>query len=251
MLKEALEYLTGQSHKFNEARLLSIPGSDGRQAYVDQKGELSLVPVPPALRGHNVDSVDDLIAAAGRWNAKPVIWISGESVVLIADDEDRRDRVTLKLHKSSQFACLIALAKKPELDQVAMLRTLRIDLPGTAGRTELIATIRKIKWRTSAGGESNITHGGESLGKQIEAEVTAAGNIPESLLVSCPVYRNPGEREQSFTVNCDLDILPHEQVFRLCPLPDEIERVTEAALAGIRDRIEGELKDVAVFYGTP
>lgn len=250
MLKEALELLNQNNHKSLEARLVKIPG-DGRKAYIDQAGKITHFDVTPDVRGHTVDSVEDLIAAASRWNTKPVIWISGESVILIADDDDRRDRVTLPLHKSHQFATLVKLTQSPKLAQDQILRLLRIDLPGAAGAAELVAAVRKIKWRTGASGESTITHGSESLGKSIEAEVTGAGNIPDSLTATCPVYRNPGEREYTVTVLLDLEIIAHEQKFRLCPLPDELERVTEAALAGIRDRIEGELNDAAIFYGTP
>lgn len=251
MLKEALAFLGERFSKSEAARLLAIPG-DGRKAYVDQGGTVTPYDVAPPLRAHRVDSVEDMVGAAQRWNGKPVLWISGESVVLVPDDNDRRDRVTLPLVKSAQFARIVALGKSPELEQPDLLRLLRIDLPGVVGRSDLIATVRKIKWRTSAGGEASIAHGNESLGRQIEAEVTGAGNIPESLLVSCNVYQNSGERDHTFTVALDLEILPHEQKFRLKPLPDEIERVTEEALADIRERLMSGLgESVEVFYGTP
>lgn len=250
MLKEALEFIRGQFTRAEAARLLSIPG-DGRKAFVDQAGTVTPYDVTPPLRTHRVDSVDDMVAAAKTWKAKPVLWISGEAVVLITDDGDRRDKVTLPLVKSSQFARIIALGVDPELEQAELLRTLRVDLSGAINRGDVIATVRKLKWRTGASGTSEITHGGESMGRQIEAEVTGAGDIPESLVVSCPIYRNPGERDYTFTIGMDLEIVPQDQTFRLRPMPDEIERVTEAALAGIRERLETALGDVAIFYGTP
>jgi hypothetical protein len=115
----------------------------------------------------------------------------------------------------------------------------------------LLTAVRSIKFRTSEAGASTIQQGNESLGRTIEAEVTGAGDIPESVLVSCAVFSNPGEREKTFTVGCDLEIVPAEKKFRFRPIPDEIERVTDAALAGIRDRIADTLQDIAVFYGSP
>lgn len=250
MLKEALESLAATFKKSTEARKLDLPG-DGRKVYVDQGGTLTVHDVPPACRGHKVDSVDDLIAAATKWNSQPVVWISGESVVLLPDDTDRRDRVTLPLVKSHQFTRLIQLSAKPELSQTDLIRLLRIDLAGAAGRAELLGTVRSIKWRTAAAGNANIQHGNESMGKSIEAEVSGAGAIPEQVLVNGPVYRNYGERDESFGVMCDLEIVPADQVFRFKPLPDEIERVTEAALEGIRERIATNLQGVSIFYGTP
>lgn len=250
MLKDALEFLGRTFGEAKSARKLDLPG-DGRKVYVDQAGTLVPLDIPPGNRGHKVDAVDDLIAAAQKWNTSPVVWINGESVVLVTNDADRRDSVTLPLVKSHQFATLIRLVKDPELDQTEMIRLLRIDLAGAAGRAELLAAIRKLKWRTAVSGDANIQHGNESMGKMIENEVTGGGSIPESVLVTCPVYQNHGERDNSFGILCDLEIVASDQAFRFKPIPDEIERVTEAALAGIRDRITEALPEVAIFFGKP
>ena len=90
MLEEALDSLAGTFKKATEARKLDLPG-DGRKVFVDQGGTLTAHDIPPACRAHKVDSVEDLIAAATRWNSKPVVWISGEAVVLLTNDDDRRD----------------------------------------------------------------------------------------------------------------------------------------------------------------
>lgn len=250
MLKEALDYLGGTFKKAHEARLLAIPG-DGRKAFVDQGGTIVEHAVTPPLRTHIVDSVDDLISAASLWNAKPTIWIAPEAVVLVTDDADRRDRVTLPLVKSHQFSTLLSLQKNGGMDQSQFIRLLKVDLAGAVGRQDLITAVRKIKWRAGASGESNITHGSESLGRTIENEVSGAGAIPEDVVVNCPVYQNPGERDFTFGVLCDLEIVPSECKFRFKPLADEIEKVTVAALDGIRSRIQDGVDGAAVFYGKP
>lgn len=71
------------------------------------------------------------------------------------------------------------------------------------------------------------------------------------MLVSCPVYQNHGERDYKFSILCDLEIDAVGQKFLFKPLPDEIERVRDAALEGIRVRVAAELEGVAIFYGTP
>lgn len=250
MIQEALEFLYDKFSDAEEARLLQIPG-DGRKVFVDQGGKLTPMDVAPAVRSHKVNSVDDLTNAAHKWNTAPVVWIGSDAIVLIPDDGDRRDRVTLNLCKSAAFQRLICLDKQPLLDQQSLIRTLRIDLQGTVSRNELLTAIRSIKFRTTEGGASTIQQGNESLGHTIEAEVTGAGDIPESVIVSCAVFCNPGEREKKFQVGCDLEIVPAEKKFRFRPIPDEIERVTDAALEDIRQRIEGELDGVSVFYGSP
>ena len=250
MIKDALEFIREKFAKAEGAKLLQVPG-DGRTAFIDQGGTLVKHDVSPPLRAHNVKSVDDLIAAAQTWNVKPVVWVNGSEVVLLPDDNDRRDRVTLKLVKSAAFSKLCALAAKPEVDQAELVRIIRVDLQGTISRTELLTAIRSIKFRSLTSGQSTIQHGNESMGRTIEAEVTGAGNLPELVVVSCATFSNPGERDKTMTVACDLEIVPQEQTFRFQPIPDEIERVTDAALEDIRQRIEGELDGVSVFYGSP
>jgi hypothetical protein len=133
-----------------------------------------------------------------------------------------------------------------------MIRRLRVDLPGAERRTELLSTVRKIKFRQSTSGEDDIQHGKESLGRAIEAQVTGSGDIPETVVVTGPVYCNHGEREQSYAVGLDLEILPSEQKFRLCPVPDELDKAARDALQGIRDRLNAGLPDeTAIFFGSP
>lgn len=251
MLKEALAFLKDTFSQADCAELVEIPG-DGRTAYVNIGSEIKEYVVKPTTRSHTVSTVADLIAAANTWNLSGMIWVSSAAVVLIVDDDDRRDRVTLPLERSHQFKALSALEKNPKLDQLGFIRLLRIELSGAVGRSDLISAVRKIKWRTAAAGESNIQHGSESLGKTIEAEVTGAGGIPEEVIVNCPVYSNHGEREQSFGVMCDLEIIAAESKFHFKPIADELARVEDAALAGIHSRIGESLgSDVSVFFGSP
>ena len=250
MIREALEWLGKTITTGKEARTLDL--KNPRLAYVDQGGVLTPITVPPALRSHKVESVDDLAAAAEKWTGDSTVWIGTDAVRLVLDDADRRDVVTLPLVKSPQFTTLEQLAKTPLLDQQALIRRLRVDLPGAERRTELLSTVRKIKFRQSTSGEDDIQHGKESLGRAIEAQVTGSGDIPETVVVTGPVYCNHGEREQSYAVGLDLEILPSEQKFRLCPLPDELDKAARDALQGIRDRLNGALtSSTAIFFGTP
>lgn len=250
MIEEALSYLYDKFTAAQNARLLNVPGS-GRVAYVDQGGKLTPIEVTPPLRNHNVSSVDDLIEAAKLWKNSPVVWISGDAVVLLPDDSDRRDRVTMKLVKSAAFSKLCMLAKAPQISQADLVRMIRVDLQGTVNRAALLTAIRQIKFRQSTTGQASIQHGNESMGKTIEAEVTGAGDLPETVVVSCAVFSNPGEREKTSTVGCDLEIVVSDASFLFRPIPDEIERVTDAALEDIRERIESGLDGASVFFGSP
>lgn len=250
MIKEALAWLADTALNAKAARTLDL--KDPRIVYVDQGGSLNPIKIPPAIRSHRVESVSDLVAAASRWSGDNTIWIGADAVRLVIDDADRRDVVTLPLSKSPQFKTMEQLATTPQLDQQALIRRLRIDLPGVERRNELLGTVRKLKFRQSTSGEEDIQHGKESLGRAIEAQVTGSGDIPETIVVRGPVYCNPGEREKSYAVGLDLEIMPADQKFRLRPLPDELDRAVRDALQGIREHLNEELPDgTAIFFGTP
>jgi hypothetical protein len=200
---------------------------------------------------HTVAAVDDLIAAARRWKTKPTLWVSAAAVVLIPDDDDRRDVVTLPLVKSAAFKRLEQLQAAPELSQLELLRTLRIDFGGTVNRADLLAAVRSLKWRQSASGHSNVSQGNESLGRTIENEVTGAGEIPEAVAVGCAVYSNPGENSKVYTVACDLEVVPSEQKFLFRPVADELANTLTLAQGDIVTQLRSALPEVAVFFGTP
>lgn len=247
MLKEAFAYLFDSAREQQKAKLLEVPG-DGRTAYVDQAGTLKEIKVSPPLRGHRVESVVDLVAAAKKWNTAPVVWVSESCVVLITDDGDRRERVTMGLKLTDQFAFLVDAQR---FDQPEMIRALRVNLPGAEKRAELIAAIRSLKWRTSTSGTADLQHGNESLGKTVENEVTGAGTIPELVTVSTAVFSNPGEEKNEVTIGCDLEIDAPKQKFLFRPLPDELRAAKAKAVEDIRARIARDLPEVTVLYGTP
>lgn len=252
MLKDAFEFLATQFYKSKEARILTT-SADGRTSYIDQDGKVTTITNPPKPRESKVDSVEDLCNAARAYGGENEysFWVSPAAVVLVADDEDRRDRVTLPLRDSSQWAVVKRLAKGPTLDQAALVRLLRTELIGLGGRAELLSAVRAIKFRSSAEGTSNIQHGNESMGRVIENAVTGAGNIPEQAICILPLYENQGRREDEFQVVFDLEIIPSEQSFRLKPLPDSVESAQNAALELIRSEITESIGDVRIFYGTP
>lgn len=256
MLMEAIEYirdLAVDSADAKKARVLTdIPGN-GTVAVIQHDGELIDRPIPPKLRAHAVDSVRDMIDAARRWKGETgnVIWISADKVVLVIDDADRRETVTLPLVESYVFRRIKQLASNPVLDQTALVRLLRVELRGLVNAAAILTAVRKIKFRQSQAGHSDIQHGNESLGRTIEAEVTGAESIPDSLIVETNLFSNPGLDEMKSVIGLDLEIDVKNQKFLLRPIPDEVEKVTAVHLNGIRDEIENSDLVTEVFFGRP
>lgn len=254
MIREALQEMKAQSElvaKAKHATVVTEIPTDGRTVWVEHDGKLFIQSVPPDLRDHKVDSVFDLCEAAKLWNPNPVVWIDDENIVLVVDDKDRRETVTLKLVKSFVFRKLLDLRNSSKLSQVDLIRLLRVDLRNTANVAPLLMAVRKVKFRSLTEGSNIIQHGNESMGKTIENEVTGADAIAESLLVETNLYSNPGEADEKFAINLDLEIDAAKACFYLRPMPDEIELATQMALAGIRERIERDAHGVPVFFGRP
>jgi|SRR5580700_3591250 hypothetical protein len=234
-----------------KAREIKIPG-DGRTVLFEREGEFVTRDVPPANRAHTVATAQDLIASAKKWGAGGVIWISPTQAVLVTDDADRRETVTLPFSEGKTWKFLSGLEKGNGcFDQPAMIRALRTELVNAANQPDILTTVRKIKFRTLAAGTSDLQHGNESMGQQIENEVSGAGEVPERLTVDTHVYSNLGEREVKFSVALDLEIDAANRRFILKPIADEIERVSQAALLDISDRIAQALPDYPLFFGRP
>lgn len=253
MLAEFLEALFEDNAETKKAKLFQLPG-EKRNAFIDQNGTIRAVPLPPPLRDSRVDAAEDLVNAARAYGIKErmSIWLASDRVVLVTDDDDRLDRVTLHLRETEQWKTIKKLASTPKLDHPQLISLLRAELPGAgdAGRA-LLEKVRKINFKNQVEGFSDVQHGRESLGRSIENQVTGIGEIPEQLEVVTALYDNPGERDKECAIVIDLQILPADQRFRLKPTPDSMEGAQHFALLSIRTEIEKALPGVRIFFGTP
>lgn len=253
MLKEALDYVYGKAGEFSakqKASQISFLSTDRKIVY-EQNGTILTQEVPPPLRRHTVDSVFDLIAAANNWGKKGTIWLSRKEVQLIIDDADRRESVSLPLETTGVFDIVCKLAEQAAIPQADFIRLLRRELRNSPQATTVLAAVRQIKFRSSEEGYSNINHGNESMGRSVEAEVTNAADIGDSLTLPLACYANPGEKDNVVVVAFTLDVEVQKQRFIVKPLPDEITLAYEQSLGDIRKRIVAALPETPVLYGRP
>jgi hypothetical protein len=254
---ETLELIQQTAKQAQAPVVVESLNTDGRTAYVQQGGEIKQFPLPAKPRDHRVGSLADLILFAQREdNKSPIVWHGVECVVLVTNDADRRDSVTLPLTLSERFKTLQMLAEeKPALTQVEFIRLLRVDLG--LDNTAVVAKFRKLDWSNGAEANGDIQHGSAKLGKSIAAKVQGIDALPDELPVEVPVYQQTGER-QAYIVQCLIEIDTLNQRFQLIPKADELERVVDLAQAGIHERLNVALNsdaatdaNVPVYYGTP
>jgi hypothetical protein len=210
----------------------------------------------PSPRAHEVKHLADLIALANRFAADPtsggppVVWYDESAVVLVVDDAGHRlETATFRLTHTDVFARLVDLAKsKPKFDQKAFVRLLRIDLAGTLDPVVLLNAVRAVRWSSVT--DVNVGKQRESLGRDIEARCVDGKDLPEEVTLKVPVFRQADERTP-LSLRCSVEVDAGEGTFRLLPLPDEIDRVLQVAVASIAERLTGQLDGATAYYGKP
>lgn len=257
MIADALKYLIELGEKAQAPIKLDVP--DPRQVYYAIGGESAEYDLPEPPRDHRPGTLEDLISLANRFAedvdeaCRPVAWYGPEAVVLVLDDDGHRvERATLTLHHSDAFMRLVALrAGGPWFEPKPFVRLLRVDLAGTLDPGVLLERVRRVKFDNGQVTTSETTRTRESLGREIVSNVVAAGEIPEEVTLSVPVYRTPGEAER-YPFRCAVEVDPAMGRLQLLPLPDEVERVTALAVASIGARLRAGLAaSVPCYMGSP
>ena len=244
-LHKAIELIQNTATRAEKAVVHHL--GDERKVHVQQGNTLTPIDIPPPLRKHQVHTLADLLAYA-EGTPKPIVWHNGESVVLILDDNDRRDQVTFPLTYSERFRCLQQLAElKPSFDQTKFIRLLRISLG--LDNVAIVSKFRKLNWENGDKGTATSKHGDNRLSREVIARVQGVEDLPDEIRVLVPVYQQAGER-QEHEVLCAVEIDEVNRQFQLLPLPDEMARVVDLHQADIRSRIDAELNS-PVYFGEP
>lgn len=248
MIREALALIQETTRKADAAEFVDIPG-DGRSCYVQLGGQITQFTVDPPCRHHLVHTLDDLIAAAelAAGDAPLTIWHGLSEVVLILDDRDRRDRVTLKLQFSRAYQTLHALDTEPRpLDQKTFVRTLRFDLGVDKAD---VAPWRRLEWKSTGSAVGEVEKGRDRMGRDIAAEAQGIQELPDSLLVQIPVYDQKGCRD-AYPIRCDIEIDAPAQRIIFRPVPGEMQVLMDMAQASIHEALQS-VENAKVFFGSP
>lgn len=257
MLKEALEYLAGLG-RANAAPVKIDENS--RQARYAINGRIETLDRVPNDRDHEPADLAALIALATRFvdqppddgPVTPVVWYDHQAVTLVLDDAGHRvETATLSLEESDVFKVIRSLREQKRwLEQKPFIRLLRIDLARTLDPVMLLDKVRRVKFDNGVATTGEITRNRESLGREITSKVEAGGEIPEEVTLSVPVYKTQGETDR-YPLRCTVEVDPAQGAFQLLPLPDEIERVVQMAVASIADRLAALPESVPSYYGKP
>lgn len=223
-LEKALALIQQTAIESRAPTITAIPGNPD-ELILGHAGKTERLKVPNPDRAHNVLTLSDLIAAVSKWDCKTV-WHDTGRVLALVDDGKRRDKIQMDLKMTPQYIFLTLLDRRAAMDQRALYRALKYDLDGCVGE--------------------------DTMGASVERAVTGAQDIPEQIFVNVPIYSNPGEVTDVYTIRLNLDIDTGSRAFRLLPYPGELDKAMHEKQQDIHKRLEKAFEgegDADVFYG--
>lgn len=235
MLAELFDRIVTLGRTADKVALHAVPG-DPRVVLVQHQHTLEERRIPPPLRDIRIEGVEDFasfVTDPGRAK-KPEVYYSAQFVEAVLDADDRRERAKLWLEETERFALLRSLQETPlVLSQRQAIKFLRYQLHAS-GVDHVVSALRQIDFSRRSSGASTVEHGKESLGRQVEAAVQQADRIPESFKVSVPVWRNPGLRHITATVELGLFLDLDTPAIEIRLLSDELAQAEFSASEELR-----------------
>ncbi len=257
MQADAMTFLFDKG-KAAASPVVELPGVPNKVLLRQPDGQFKEYDKPPAPRQHTALSAEALVAAVAAFKGDtPAVWYGPAKVVAVLDN-DRRETVTYHLGTSRPFDVLRELEKSGQaFDQRSLVKLLRTTFKACLGQCPtLVETVRRVRLVQGSDAAGEVQHGKSSVGKSITAEVTGTGKLPEYVVLTVPVFRNP-DLPFVFPVECAFEPNPDVGTFQLIPLPGELDRAQARAEQAVGTRL-AELVDgkagagaVEIINGTP
>jgi len=247
MLKEAIEKIEELASAAWKPQVME-PALCARFGACLTKDGVEFYENPPAPVAHHLKSLADLVAVCLEANAK-AIWHDTLAIIGVWGD-DLRDRVTLPLTKTTDFAAIEAL--RGRIERMPQKRFVDF-LAYTLGvEKTVIQPFRRLDWHGQQGAIGVAEFGASKMGKQIEATVLGIDSLPQTIILDTKMYReNVGQG--TITIRCEVDIEPTGQTLAI--VPDEKD--LDVAIEAVQARIEAAILDLrgshmmGVYYGSP
>lgn len=262
MIEEAIKAIgtlaveaAGAKHKVLELH----PGAEPQHRYalVKPTGEIEFHDAHPMPRAHRMAGIAEVIPyVKEKGTETSVIWYDESKVVILLDDDTRRDVAACQLHYTPQFFRLIELQKPTYFDQKAFVRLLRIELADCLLDLRLLNFVRSIKFTATERTAGTVRQTRESLGRDIEMQLQGEveGECPEETVLQCRLFTDPSLRD-TFNIRCAVEVDMDAQRFALTPFPLECRNVIELQLNGIgkmlQEGLDAESNETPLFRGSP
>ena len=253
MIHEALELLRDEFRQGLEPQEIKAGDPHSTTIFLPAAKEIRTFTHAPPPRQHSFVTIEGFVEAVKKYgkDADPTVYVSLAAVVAVLKDdgEGQRDsRITLKLVPSVVFAELERL--NTALSQDQMVRLLRTTLSLCEWNKPIRESIEVIKWIRNDEGNSDVSSGRNSLGREVQAAVSGLKSpIPET--ASCKFLPYPTiDGVAPVEVTCNLIVDHTKQTFLLQPQPHAVDKARNDAQQLMLD-VLGEALECDVFIGTP
>jgi hypothetical protein len=247
-LKDAIEFISEQAVEAKKVDRIE-GGGRNKTRYFGKDNAIITVEHDPPARNHTVFDLDSLATNLTKENSS--VWHSGNQVVAILDDRDeshRDDRVTWPIKVSAKYTALTSQAATPRAhaDFVRwIVQNLRDEFDASA--PGLLGTIRSLNFKSVDAADGSIQQGRESMGREIQNEITGASDLPETIIIKVKRW---ADMDYFAEIECLLVLDVQDRKLSLRPLADQLESAENKAQAWLHDLLTSGT-DAAVYYGTP
>lgn len=261
-LTEALKFISKQAEVAASAAtkiaVIGLPGEPpGVYGIVKADGTFEKVKALPSARSHHlirVDQIPDFIKdARDRLQAKPTVWFDEAGVIVLLDDtaESARQSIAkVEFNKSAQFEVIESCGDswRDPKQFVAWIRAELLDTLRNAKAS--MQLFKSLSFRVEETGKSNLSQGRESIGREVDAEISSEfGELPELLVFEAKVFSDPSlVRRQP--IECSLDVDPRKCLLKVQPLAGQLQKAIDEELAGIGELLKSSV-DCPVYHGRP
>lgn len=186
---------------------------------------------PQPKRSYKLARVADVVKCVRTMHAEEkapdcYVFCRDGLITVIADENgDRRERLTMQHKASPAFAHVGNLASR-WFTPADMTQFCRVELSGCVP-TNFMDWIKKLKFTNNATTQSDLQTGRESMGREIENQVTGNGPVPETVVLEVPVFddlfrENDTSEVARFFVKCIVAIDYAKGQLRLVPIPSDL-----------------------------
>ena len=187
------------------------------------------------------------------------VHVSRDLVRVWLNETLRRDRIDLPLAVTDTWQILaggpfkIAGGEQRQLGDVLTQRDLRTllktQLDAEYVPDDIVSRITNVKIDTAAASDATIDHGKFALSRSTVAKVSNIDAIPDEITVIAALWDNVLDdkgQPVTYAVRCTLDVDPMAGPgggsFVLRPKAGQIERAEQRAMAGLVERLRGDIE---------
>lgn len=215
-------------------------------------GSVEVLEMPPALRRPTLLALDDIIDMAKAQvvaKVQPVVYVGEHAVWLVLDGATRHEVASMPLDNDEQFIAVSGLKDGRSFDVPSLVRFLRFELGGDEAEA-LVAKVRTLTFNRVDNHAVSATHGRDSMGKQVEATVLQAADVPDFIEPHVNVFANRG---CAFAAGIGIGVVlvPQESKVLLRILPGHLHDARAAAMEHVVATLRKALPGVQVYTGSP